>query len=287
MMGKTRQAKPPVPPMLSKVLAATMRSCTLLILVAAAAFAQRPNPGPSPRPNPALEAAIHQIVPITTGVREDDHPAIASGGGRVWIAWVSYSETEHNTQIYARSMEGGKWSEPIVVSETPGDYHKPAIAIDAAGAVWIAWPAQVRGNWDIYGRVLRGKQWGKTERWTSDAGADLAPQLATSKDGLLLVWQGVRKNNLDILYRYYKGSWGKEGFVTENPANDWEPAMAVTRDGAFHVTWDSYRGDYDVFLRTMRGGVWGTEIPVAASPKLENHAALAVDAVDRLWIAWE
>ena len=56
----------------------------LLILLAAPAFAQRPNPGPSPRPNPALEAAIHQIVPITTGIREDDHPAIASGAGRVW-----------------------------------------------------------------------------------------------------------------------------------------------------------------------------------------------------------
>src|SRR5260370_26405264 len=131
-----------------------INACCILILLAAAAFAQRPNPGPSPRPNPVREAAIHQIVPITTGIREDDHPAIASGAGRVWIAWVSYSETEFNTQIYARSMEGGKWSDPITISETSGDYHKPAVTVDAAGAVWIAWPAQVRGNWDIYGRVL-------------------------------------------------------------------------------------------------------------------------------------
>src|SRR5947207_3380864 len=150
-----------------------MRHCTL-ILFASAALAQRPNPGPSPRPQPELEAALHQIVPITTGVREDDHPAIASGGGRVWIAWVPFSETEGTSQIHARSMEGGKWSEPIVVSETPGDYHKPAITVDSTGAVWIAWPAQVRGNWDIYGRVLQGK-WSKTERWTTDAGTDLAP----------------------------------------------------------------------------------------------------------------
>ena len=103
-------------------------------------------------------------------------------------------------------------------------------------------------HWDIYGRVLRGQQWSKTERWTSDAGADLAPQLAASKEGLLLVWQGVRKKNLDILYRYYKGyAWGKEGFVTDNPANDWEPTPTVARDGTFYVAWDSYRGDYDVF----------------------------------------
>jgi len=264
-----------------------MRSYAWLILLAASAMAQRPNPGPSPRPNPEMEAALHKIVPITPGVREDDHPAIASAGGRVWLAWVSFSETEGTSQIYARSMEGGKWQTPVVVSETPGDYHKPAITVDASGAVWIAWPAQVRGNWDIYGRVLRGGTWSKTERWTTDPGTDVAPQLAASKDSVLLVWQGVRKKNLDILYRYYKGSWGKEGFVTDNPASDWEPVVAAAPDGAFHVAWDSYRGDYDVFLRSLKGGAWGAETPVAASPKLENHASLAVDAAGRLWIAWE
>src|SRR5260370_34427921 len=108
---------------------------TLLIVLAGDALAQRPNPGPSPGPQPELEAALHQIVPSTTGVREDDHPAIASGGGRVWIAWVSYSETELNSQIFARSREGGKWSAPIVVSEPAGDYHKPAITVDAGGAI--------------------------------------------------------------------------------------------------------------------------------------------------------
>jgi hypothetical protein len=234
-----------------------------------------------------MEAALLQIVPLTTGVREDDHPAIASAGARVWVAWVSFSETEVTSQVYARSFEGGKWQEPVVVSEAPGDYHKPAIAIDSSGAVWIGWPAQVRGNWDIYGRVLRDNKWSKTERWSTDPGTDLAPQLAASKDGVLLVWQGVRKKNLDILYRYYKGAWGKEGFVTDNPASDWEPVLAAAPDGTFHVAWDSYRGDYDVFLRSMRGGAWGAEIPVAASPKLENHASLAVDAAGRLWIAWE
>src|SRR5271163_5118765 len=85
-----------------------------LFVFAPESIAQRPNPGPSPRPIPELEAALHKIVPITTAIREDDHPAIASGAGRVWLAWVSFSETEGNSQIYARSMESGKWGEPIV-----------------------------------------------------------------------------------------------------------------------------------------------------------------------------
>jgi len=113
-----------------------MRSCGLLLAFSLGAIAQRPNPGPSPRPDPAMEAALLQIVPLTTGVREDDHPAIASAGARVWVAWVSFSETEVTSQVYARSFEGGKWQEPVVVSEAPGDYHKPAITIDSSGATW-------------------------------------------------------------------------------------------------------------------------------------------------------
>src|SRR4029453_10329004 len=139
------------------------RALGLLIVFSLGVMAQRPNPGPSPRPDPAMEAALHQIVPLTTGVREDDHPAIASAGGRVWVAWVSFSETEGTSHIYARSLERDKWTDPITISDAPGDYHKPAIAVDPSGVVWIAWPAQVRGNWDIYGRVLRDGKWSKIE----------------------------------------------------------------------------------------------------------------------------
>src|SRR5262249_46957136 len=66
-----------------------------------------------------------------------------------------------------------------------------------------------------------------------------------------------------------------------------EGVGAAGAEGRLEGGWDSYRGGYDVFLRSMKGGAWGAEIPVAASPKLENHASLAVDAAGRLWISWE
>jgi hypothetical protein len=251
-------------------------------------LAQRPNPGPGARRDPAMEAALKALMPVTGGIREDDHPALAARNGRAWIAWVSYSETEGSAQILAASFDGAKWSDAAQVTETAGDYHKPAIAVDGSGAVWVAWPAQVRGNWDIYARVLRGNTWSKTERLTTDPAADVAPQLAATGARVLLVWQSMRAKNLDILYRIHAGSWGKEGYVTENAANDWEPvAAASSKADTFYVAWDSYRGDYDVFLRTLTGSSWSAEIPVAASPRLENHASLFVDTDERAWIAWE
>ncbi len=232
---------------------------------------------------------MKELTPVTSGVREDDHPSVSSRDGRVWMAWVSYSETEGTSHIYVRSFENGAWSEPRQITESPGDCHKPTIVVDEQSTVWVAWPAQIAGNWDIYGRVRKaGRAWSKTERWTNDAGPDLAPRLAAAGARVMLVWQGMRRNHFDILYRIHSASaWSQEGFVTENPANDWEPVVAATKAGAFFVAWDSYRGDYDVLLRTMSDGRWSEEMPVTHSPRLENRPTLAVDARDRVWIAWE
>src|SRR5262245_35696031 len=133
------------------------------------AWAQRADPGPDARPNPARDAQLKLLVPLTDGTREDDHPAIAHHGGRVWVAWVSYSESEHRSRIFARHLENGKWSDPEQVSEASGDFHKPAITVDARDRVWVAWPAQISGNWDIYGRIRSTNGgWSKVERWTSN-----------------------------------------------------------------------------------------------------------------------
>ncbi len=259
----------------------------VLIVMGPVARAQRQNPGPSPRPEPVFEASLNNISALTSGEREDDHPAIAARGGRVWTAWVSYSGIEGAAHIFARALENGRWAEPVRVTESAGDYHKPAITVDEAGNVWVAWAAQAAGNWDIFGRRHGRSGWSRIERWTEHQGPDLLPALASGGGRVLLVWQGLRRNHFDILYRVARGdAWGGEGFVSESPAHDWEPVVAAA-GGAFHVAWDSFRGDYDVFLRSLRGDTWGAELAVASTARLENHAALSVDHRQRLWISWE
>lgn len=247
--------------------------------------------GPGLRPNPRVERAFREVTELTTGQREDDHPSVASNGDIAWAAWVSYSETDRNSLILARSLKSGEtaWSEPEPVTTEGGDYYKPAIAVDGESRVWVVWPAQAEGNWDLHARVREPDgRWSRTERLTDHPGPDQIPRLAASNGRVMLAWQGIRNGSLDILYRLFAdGKWGEEGAVSSNAANDWEPAVAATPDGAFHIAWDSFRGDYDILLRSFVNGEWGEETAVASSPRLENRPSLCVDPLDRLWISWE
>ena len=93
------------------------RLLAVLVSALTVGWAQRQSPGPSPRPDPARETALKELTPVTTGVREDDHPSVSSRNGRVWMAWVSFSETEGSSQIYVRSFENGAWSDPFQLTE--------------------------------------------------------------------------------------------------------------------------------------------------------------------------
>jgi hypothetical protein len=261
----------------------------LFMLLPLLAFSQRPDPGPSPRPNPTRDATLAEIMPVTTGVLEDDHPAIASRNGTAWVVWLSYSEADHSTQIQARSYTAGKWSEAVRVTEAAGDYNKPGVTIDDTGVVWVVWPAQVRDNWDLYARRRNPNgSWSAIERLTFDNAPDINPQLAAAGGRVMLVWQSMRRAQNDILHRIWeKGRWSAEAPVADSPANDWEPVVAATPDGAFHVAWDSYRGDYDVLIRSWREGKWSPEMALAVTSKLENHAMLTADVQNRVWITWE
>jgi hypothetical protein len=289
--------------------------------------------GPSPRPDPLRLAELKQILPLTTGLREDDHPSLCASGDRLWVAWVSYSEAEGTDRIFVREFDGARWLDPEEVSDGPGDYHKPAIAVlgappgapagppsgpssgapsgrpsrapsgpstgvpsganagapSGSGAVWVVWPAQVRGNWDLYGRERRAGRWGKVERLTTHTAPDLEPQLRAARDQLWLVWQSLRNGNSGIFYRVReRNGWGPEAAVTSARGNNWAPALEIDSQGGVHVAWDTYRaGNYDIYLRSFLAGAWGPETPVAAGPQLEARPALATDRAGRVWITWE
>jgi hypothetical protein len=53
-------------------------------------------------------------------------------------------------QILVMKISDGKPSEPIAVTPGSGDLYRPAIAIDGSARVWVFWPQNDKGNFDVW-----------------------------------------------------------------------------------------------------------------------------------------
>lgn len=239
-----------------------------------------------------LSAQTVTSVSVGHEFRQDDLPAITScPDGSIWVAWLSFAGDRDDVAI--RQYRENKWGTLQWVPATSGDSWLPQVGCDAANRVRVVWSQQLAGNWDIYERSFdpAHQQWGALARLTTDPMPDINPRLASDGKGrLAVVWQGFRGGRSNIFARTFDaGRWGEEVRVTRTAANDWEPAAAFDSAGNLWLAYDSYRnGSYDIFAAKIAAGrTDGDEIPVAVSPLFEARATIAVDAADRVWIAWE
>jgi hypothetical protein len=240
---------------------------------------------------------------------DNDCPAAARGpDGTIWLAFVAYHRAAepdmeaaakgdfrtfaaqgNGDQIRLVTFDGKQWSVPMPVTEPLLDLWKPTVAVGGGGQVWVAWSQNVEGNWDIYRRRYdpATNQWSPIERVTTDPGADVNVVSATDPQGnVWWAWQGRRGKHFQI---FLTGSAGAAPIaVTQEPANHWAPAIAADTKGNVYVAWDSYQnGSYDVFMQSFRDREPKPVVPVATLSAFEARASLAVDAQDRVWIAYE
>lgn len=240
----------------------------------------------------AASASVLDSQAVGHQYRQDDDPAVAvAPDGSLWVAWLSF-DSDHD-DVALRAFRNNAWSNIHWVPNTSGDNWLPQVAVDAQGRVWVVWSEQRDGNWDLYARFFdpERQEWGPLRRLTSDPGPDINPRLASGGKGrFALVWQGFRGRNSNIFLKTFEGGdWSAEVRVTNRAANDWEPAAAFDSSGGVWVAYDSYKnGNYDVFLARVRDGrMDGPEIPAAVTARFEARATVAVDGLDRVWVAWE
>jgi hypothetical protein len=228
--------------------------------------------------------------------RQDDLPAIAAApDGSLWIAWLSF--VGDRDDIALRHYSQGRWGNIQWLPGSSGDNWLPQLAVDARNRVWVVWSQMVRengnGNWDLFARRFdpASQEWGPVERLTTNPLPDINPRLAPDGKGrFALVWQSFRGRNSNIFLKTFDGErWSTEVRVTNRTANDWEPSVAMDSAGNVWVAYDSYKnGNYDVFLTKVAGGrAPGEEMAVAATPRMESRATVAVDTAGRVWVAWE
>jgi hypothetical protein len=256
-------------------------------------------------------------TPLAEGPDAEDFPAaIADPKGGVWAVYVlhkpigpevleSFTERPKNFADYVPKGGGdqirlvhfadGRPGEPIDVTEPGLDVWRPAVAVDGAGRVVVAWSENRQGNFDIYRRIYdpAKKSWSDVKRLTTDPGADADVVLASDpKLGVWMAWQAWRDGQADIHLAAVDGREGGAPLrVTSGPGNEWSPSLAIGPDGRAFVAFDTYRaGDYDVILSEVRLGAQPAEafqIPIADTARYEARPVVAVDPRGRAWVAYE
>ncbi|GIW78765.1 MAG: hypothetical protein KatS3mg105_0572 [Gemmatales bacterium] len=248
-------------------------------------------------------------INLTTPDTEDDFPALAKAkDGTVWLAYVSYEPGRpivmerilagnfddlvpkgNGDQIRLVRFDGKTWHSEIDVTDRGLDVWRPTVAVDGQGNVVVAWAQQAKGNWDIYYRVYspKKKTWSDIVRVTKDPGSDFHVVAATDASGKVWVaWQGWRGNNFDIFLTSVSDGAKKVVTVSDSQANDWCPSIAADSQGNVYVAWDTYdKGNYDVQLRSF--GKQNKTWTIAGTLRFEARPDIAVDAKDRVWIAYE
>src|SRR5262245_9124962 len=235
-------------------------------------------------------AGVAAAPPDTLSVpeREDHSPFLAlSPTGKPVIAWVaSVADTapggpyEH---LYCSQRGVGGWSAPVLLAG-PGDYYGPRIVYSTDGARWICW-AEHDGN-DSKIKVRRDLG-GSSQVFTLDdpVRPDLEPSICAARaDSVVVVWQGWRNSNYEILMSVGNASgFGATTQLSECSLNDREPDVVWGNNRAW-IVWSSYRGEpYQILCRTFDGTTLTSTVSLTNSLRARNlHPKLAFDATNNL-----
>ncbi len=234
---------------------------------------------------------VPPVEAVTTDEFEDDYSVMAvSGEGVLSLAWIGYKN--ENDQVFVRERVNGSWGEIARVPEASGDLQGLAAAYDAEGALHLVWSKRFAGNWRLMHARRSGGSWNAPQTITPGKGNDLFPVMASdSRGNLHAAWQSARKGFSAIYYKLFDGSAWSDELPLSDPgaaANEWRPDIAADTKGTAWVVWDSYEGgSYNIRMRPVREGRAGDLMKVTDTPRYHGSPSVAVDAEDRVWIAYD
>jgi hypothetical protein len=251
----------------------------------------------------------------------------AARDGHLFVAWqslVAAPTGEASSDVWLRELHGGKWRDPVRVSESPKNDWEPAIAAGPGGSAYLVWDTYDRGNYDVMFRAYRAGRLDALRRVTSsarfEAQADVAvdpqgrPWIAWNESGVnwgkdqgflitppmatpihqersvrVAVWDGSRFEELAAeLPKFY---------LYRLFSNVEKPRIGFDGRGALtlvfrHWTRQMSRGIgsfqiWESWLTRFTDGAWSWPVPLpSSSGSIEKVAAMTVDGAGDLWLAW-
>ncbi|MCP5115015.1 MAG: hypothetical protein GY953_29650 [bacterium] len=189
------------------------------------------------------------------------HRLVADGKGDLHLVWISHPDGR--SRVMWSKLSGGEWSEPMEVSG-PSAW-MPAVAVDSANNLYVAWDSYGEGNYDILLRKIGADgSLGELQQVTRSPRFQAHASLAVDQqDRVWVAWDESGVN------------WGK----------DWG------RD-------DTWRGsvlysDREIRVAVLEGGVWkqpAAAFRAAVPPRYHRYAEnpqLACDRSGRIWMIFQ
>jgi hypothetical protein len=275
----------------------------------------------------AVVRLISTATPVATGKTEDDFPAACYGpDGTLWVAYVAYHNRDEDRRIEQKPLKeepkdfkalykpefadqvlvkynrGGKWSEPIAITDAKQDVVRCAIAADDKGKVWVAYSARREDRYRVYRRIIDANSNPNPTRALAqeeilESGENpypvVNPALCTDEKGQIHVSCHTYQT-LPSTMSPPKPGWYVSWFRAQGPGrvvhqmvkDSWSSSVAADPKGQVACVQDTYfDDDYDV--QVILGEDTANPIPIAVSSRFEARPSACYDPQGRLWIAYE
>ena len=201
-----------------------------------------------------------QRIPETKPARA---PALAVRANDVYLAWTVGDDEAADIRV-ARSKDGGaSFAAPVIVERSPGYSDAPKLALDARGALHVAYSEDMR---ILYARSADGGASFERPRAISGAGAAFPALGVDPKGNLFVLWERFaapeqRPRGLGLAVSRDQGRTFEAGQVPESAGagpNGSQQGMlmsklAVGRDGAVAIVNSAIREGNSSRVWLMRG----------------------------------
>lgn len=189
------------------------------------------------------------------------------------VGWSDGSSGD--TEIFVRRLAGGSWTEiggsasGGGVSNNTGDSRPPVLGVDSTGALFVTWPDNSGGEFNIFVRRWDGNNWIEVGSGSASGGGisgtnevSLAPHIAIAPDDTVyVIWYERLGTNTDILIRRWTGTfWGEVGVgsasgggISNTFGASSLPTVTITAANMPVVAWaDNSAGNYEIYVRAWR-----------------------------------
>jgi hypothetical protein len=179
---------------------------------------------------------------LSAGFDLAEHPAIASSGANVLVAWYGQEPGSVGFDVFLRrSLDGGQSWEPVVALTASHTAAHPSIAL-SGGSAQVVWGEERSGFTEVVTRHSAdgGATWEDAQQLSAGRGAaSWVPTVEVAGEAVHVAWVDTQDGNEEEYYRRSPDAghtWEPVLRLTRNGANSWAPSLALS-GSQVHLAW--------------------------------------------------